>query len=273
MMVKNLIEEYINTSGFNIIDRDEAISEEYIGMVIFDQPLIGYANAEDLIFDEYITNSSILNNRFMHPRDWLDGAKTVISVFFPFSEDVKKSNEDNPLEPSVKWLHARYEGQTHLNQMTAYIRDKIIAKGYRCIAPALSDRYIGKFVEDEKSNKDFGGNWSERHAAYAAGLGTFGLSGGLITKRGMAGRFLSLITDMEHEATKRDYSGVYDYCNMCGICIKNCPAGAISFDNGKMHLPCKQYLEKVKKKHSPRYGCGKCQTAVPCMNSAPVTLG
>ncbi len=268
-MIRSLIEEYIHSSGFNEISSKEAVSEEYAGMVIFDDPLIGYADVQDLIFDEYITNPAILNNRFMHPLDWLEGAKTVISVFFPFNKDVKLSNTQDKDEPSAKWLHARYEGQTHLNELTVFIRDSLIAKGYECIAPALSDKYIGKFVKNEKGNKDFGGNWSERHAAYAAGLGTFGLSGGLITKRGMAGRFLSLITNMEHEPTKREYTGVYDYCNMCGACIKNCPADAISFENGKMHLPCKQYLDKTKKKYTPRYGCGKCQTGVPCMDRAP----
>jgi hypothetical protein len=34
--------------------------------------------------------------------------------------------------------------------------------------------------------KDYASSWSERHAAHAAGLGTFGLCDGLITAKGKA---------------------------------------------------------------------------------------
>ena len=39
----------------------------------------------------------------------------------------------------------------------------------------------------------FASTWSERHAAYASGLGTFGLSDGLITPRGQAMRCGSVV--------------------------------------------------------------------------------
>ena len=41
---------------------------------------------------------------------------------------------------------------------------------------------------------DYASNWSERHVAYVCGLGTFGCQG-LITSKGLAGRFGSIITD------------------------------------------------------------------------------
>ena len=39
-------------------------------------------------------------------------------------------------------------------------------------------------------------NWSQRHIAYAAGLGTFGMNNMLITQNGCCGRFYSLVTDL-----------------------------------------------------------------------------
>ena len=60
--------------------------------------------------------------------------------------------------------------------------------------------------------------WSERHAAYVCGLRTFGLSKGLITKKGIAGRFTSLITDLPLLADERAYTDVYEYCTRCGAC-------------------------------------------------------
>lgn len=115
----------------------------------------------------------------------------------------------------------------------------------------------------------FGSNWSERHAAYVCGLGTFGLSKGLITEKGMAGRFASIIIDTEMIPDKRAYAGIYDYCTMCGACVRRCPAGAISKENGKNHNICNEWLQKMGKKYAPRYGCGLCQTKVPCESRIP----
>lgn len=272
-MIEKLIKEHTAEGVFDRISADEAIKEKYIGLKIFDEPLIGYASADDELFDEFVSREEILSCRFMHPKKWLPEAKTVVSVFFPFTDEVKNSNAADMAMPSDEWQHARYEGQKHLNNMTKHIRDGMIDAGYKCVAPAFDERFIGSYVDEKKSNKDYGGNWSERHAAYVAGLGTFGLSKGLITKRGVAGRFLSVITNMEAVPTPRDYSGIYDYCNMCGICIRNCPANAISFEQGKQHVPCHAFLNSVLSKKRPRYGCGKCQVAVPCMNCAPGISG
>lgn len=120
--------------------------------------------------------------------------------------------------------------------------------------------------------------WSERHTAYAAGLGTFGISKGLITKKGMAGRFGSVITDAEFEADIRPYSKPFEYCTMCGACMMKCPVGAIDKSKGcalgKDQLICGPYVSGSHlPPHGPnrriRYGCGKCQCGVPCESGIP----
>lgn len=80
-------------------------------------------------------------------------------------------------------------------------------------------------------------NWSERHVAFVCGLGTFGLSKGLITEKGIAGRLGSLIVSEKFAPRTREYTDIYEYCTRCGACIRRCPAGAISLENGKEHLP------------------------------------
>jgi len=115
-------------------------------------------------------------------------------------------------------------------------------------------------------------NWSERHVAFVCGLGTFGLSKGLITKSGIAGRFGSILTELYLPPNNREYENIYEYCSMCGICVKNCPANAISIENGKNHNICSEFLNKTAKKYNPRYGCGKCQIGVPCENKIPKQL-
>ena len=66
--------------------------------------------------------------------------------------------------------------------------------------------------------------WSERHAAYASGLGTFGLCDGLITPKGKAVRFASVVTRIKVPPTQRPYKDHHAYClhyakGICGMCI------------------------------------------------------
>ena len=69
--------------------------------------------------------------------------------------------------------------------------------------------------------------------------------------------------------TPRRYRGVYDYCTRCGACVRRCPARAISLETGKDQLACWTFLNRTKLRCAPRYGCGKCQVAVPCERRIP----
>jgi len=48
-------------------------------------------------------------------------------------------------------------------------------------------------------------NWSQRHIAYAAGLGTFSLSDGFITPKGIAMRCGSVVCDAALSPTLQVY--------------------------------------------------------------------
>jgi epoxyqueuosine reductase QueG len=121
----------------------------------------------------------------------------------------------------------------------------------------------------EAAGLKYTSNWSERHVAFICGHGAFGLSKGLITEKGVAGRFFSLVTDMEMEVTPRRYTDIYAYCIRCGRCAALCPARAISLESGKDHRACAAFLAETKRRYAPRYGCGKCQTDVPCESGIP----
>jgi epoxyqueuosine reductase QueG len=122
-------------------------------------------------------------------------------------------------------------------------------------------------------------NWSERHAAYAAGLGTFGLCDGLITPVGKAVRVGSVIAGIALPVTERPYTDHHAYClhyshGSCGVCIERCPVQALS-EQGHDKKRCMQYTEYtmnsyIKKEFNlDTYACGLCQAAVPCMNGIP----
>ena len=243
-------------------------------LMMFDEPLIGIGSAADPLFDEYKKPEAV-GPWHRSPKEWLAEAQTVISLFFPISEEARKSNRGCPEEPSLEWLYCRIEGNEYLRTFIAGLRDSLRQEGYSACAPALDERFCAFMNQKPDTGSEtevYGSMWSERHAAYICGLGTFGLSKGIITRKGMAGRFASLVTSLELEADVRPYQGLYDYCIQCGQCIERCPVHAISAE-GKEHLPCHNWLLHVKKHHAPRLGCGKCQTAVPCECGIPGDAG
>ncbi len=244
----------------------DGIEEDIIGMPLFDAPVFGAAEASDPMFAR-LRSPGVIGPHHRLPADWLDGAKSVVSFFLPFSAEVRGSNRVDRDLPSKAWLYARIEGQTFINRLCSRMQDFVRAEGHTAVFPSIHPEFstVQSVAEDI-----FTSNWSERHTAYVCGLGTFGLSKGLITEKGLAGRFASFITDCPLPITPRKYSGVYDYCTRCGACVSNCPVSAISLETGKAHVPCAEYLQVIGGRFAPRYGCGKCQVGVPCEAGIPV---
>jgi len=85
----------------------------------------------------------------------------------------------------------------------------------------------------------------------------------------VAGRFGSIVTELSLPPDSREYEDIYEYCSMCGKCVKNCPVNAISLENGKNHQLCSEFQNITAEKCKPRYGCGKCQVGVPCESGIP----
>jgi len=269
--------EFIETSENNYIKKENAISEETVGMKIFEAPIFAFGDAEDEYF-ERLKHSDAIGSHFRLPKEWLSQGKTVVSYFLPFTETVRKGNSQKDTWPSQEWLHGRYEGQMLLDKLSKYLERELINDGYSSIAPSLDDKFWSKknhyetltnVDNHEKNPVSFTSNWSERHVALVCGLGTFGLSKGLITSKGMAGRFGSIVTELQLAPTDREYEDIYEYCSKCGDCISQCPVNAISFENGKDHQICSEFLDIIKKKYIPRYGCGKCQVSVSCESCIP----
>jgi epoxyqueuosine reductase QueG len=151
--------------------------------------------------------------------------------------------------------------------------------GYPSVAPSVSKSY--KQVAANGGKYGMASQWSERHAAYASGLGTFGLCDGLITPKGKAVRFASVVARIKVPPTLRPYKDHHAYClhyakGICGMCINRCPGGAVSkssHDKKACAAQCNitnQYAEKQLGLPKGAYGCGFCQTGVPCESRIPV---
>ena len=260
----HLAEAFTAGSPWNRVSAEEAIAPELAGVQIFDLPLLVCSDAADRLY-EGLRRPGVVGPQLILPEEWLPGARSVVSLFFPFTEAIRRSNVSGAL-PSPLWLHGRIEGQRFLSRLAEHLQACLKEQGHRAVVPVLSDRFA---INDPAAGQPYGSNWSERHAAYISGLGTFGLSKGLITEKGMAGRFISLITDLPLPATPRPYTGLYDYCIRCGACARQCPVDAISLEGGKAHPPCSAYQKDMRRRYQPRYGCGKCQVGVPCEAKNP----
>lgn len=244
--------DFLSTSPLNT-------APELGNIKFFDKPLLGVAPAEDELF-ECLKSEDAVGPHHLSPQQWLPTAKTVISYFLPFTKEVRQANRAKGL-PAREWLYGRIEGELFNKALSQFIVDWFAKAGFDAISPALDNRFQ---VTNRRSN------WSERHVAYVAGLGTLSLNCSLITKQGSAGRLGSIIVSASIEPTPRYYTEREENCSHCGACILRCPPLAIT-SSGKDHVVCSGYLDRVKARFDPRYGCGKCQTAVPCEDRIPKT--
>ncbi len=265
--------EYVNESEGNYVAKEAALTEDIAGIRIFGEPLFGVADAEDPLFLD-LKKPEAVGPHMRLPKDCLPGARSVLSFFLPFTDKVKSSNDPRGTmwkeedgqrrwEPSDEWLHGRIEGQAFLLDVCREIVSLLEEEGEQAVIPITQPEFWSE------EGPRYTSSWSERHVAFVCGLGTFGLSKGLITEKGMCGRFGSIVTTALLPRTVRPYKDIYEYCIRCGACIRNCPVKAISLEHGKNHEICGNYGRLMKEKYSPRYGCGKCQVGVPCMNRIP----
>jgi epoxyqueuosine reductase len=202
---------------------------------------------------------------------------TVISWAISQTEATKASNRRESRMPSEPWARARIFGQQANAVLHLAVLDALRAAGYEAVAPGLIPawREVGKLTNRWHST------WSERHVAYVSGLGTFGLSGGLITAKGQAVRFGSVIVKAFIPATPRPYSTPFAYCLElsgpgCAACADRCPTGSVDVA-GRDKPACSRHVafsqEYVTENYGfAGYGCGLCQTGVPCESSIPEEL-
>lgn len=249
----------------------------------FGEPLVGFANGDDPLFQEmkehvgpfHMTPLELFQMSFPDQRVTPEEL-TVISWVLPQTEATKRDNRTQDFYPSERWARARIFGEKVNERLRAQVVKALEEKGIPAVAPVLSPFF--KRVESERFH--FASTWSERHVAYVAGLGTFGLCDGLITPLGKAVRLGSVVARVEIPPSTRPYAHHRQYClfftkGTCGKCIARCPAGALS-EEGHDKRKCDAHIrptirDYVKAKYGfDGYGCGLCQTAVPCESKIPL---
>jgi len=287
--IEDEIRAFVRTSSLNrmpIMDNP----------VIYDEPLVGFADGDDPIFTEY---KNIIAPTHLTPREAL--AKThhkspedmpenisVISWILPVTRLIRESNHRNTVNPSRLWTSVEYYGEyIFLEAMLEHVVEFLTEMGYLAAAPAIEPYFKDTMMELKINGEEWDivkikekgvSNWSEKHVAYAAGLGTLSFSGNFISERGVAINIGSVVTSLVLPASQRTAENPYANClfyttGTCKACAARCPAGAID-ESGHDDIKCANHFFEIryleKKYNIGRAGCGMCMTKVPCEFCNPV---
>lgn len=288
--IKNTITDLVH-------DAPENRLLDFGGQTVFNAPLIGIANGDDPLFEEF---KKVVSPGHIQPREFLrrfspqSADLTHVSVIvwaLPFAKEVRQSNRVKNM-PSKLYSLARNNGGALIYNMSLRLSEQMSHTGIAAVSPITTSEY-DTFRMAEYT---FSSNWSERHVAYVAGLGYFGLNEALITPVGINVRIGSIITNMPLEPSAlrdRDYRAdcFKDGGGSCGLCVGRCPVGAISIfglDKSRCYAHRKairnEYLQNYQqelqllpspisisgeRRNSYSLGCALCQCGVPCEGVDP----
>ncbi|MDI7260860.1 MAG: epoxyqueuosine reductase [Thermodesulfobacteriota bacterium] len=281
-VLEQLIKNFINENDQN--RRTQLDHGSY-----WEEPLVGFASGTDPLFFQF---KSLIGSFHLTPREIIAAALkekgrelllpeveqiSVISWVLPAAEDTRKSNRKEEKFPSKLWAYTRDFGEACNGALRRHVVGFLEDLGFVAVAPLLMPTF--RYFRDEKVG--WVSPWSERHVAYTCGLGTFSLSDGLITPKGMAVRIGSVVTLLKLTPSEKKYGYHKENCLLfrnekCGKCIPRCPAGAIT-EEGHNKDKCHEYInsDPLKAKrleygiHNASSSCGLCQTRVPCEFEIP----
>ena len=272
--IESIIKDFLAQSPANALEPG--------GDKAWDEPLVGFARGDDPIFREI---KGHVGDFFWLPRQALaqahpekaqaSGPLSVIAWVLPQTRATKDQNAAASVYPSQRWAQARGAGEECNVLLRRHVAQSLEKAGYPAVAPMLAPGWEWQ----TSPTYGYASNWSERHAAHACGLGTFGLCDGLITPKGKAIRAGSVVAALELAPTPRPYEDHHAYClyyrhGNCMKCVAKCPVKALSeqgHDKNKCHrhvnINCSEYIQK-------NYGfktdaCGLCQVGVPCESHIP----
>ncbi|MHC4133303.1 MAG: hypothetical protein ACYSR3_15165 [Planctomycetota bacterium] len=216
----------------------------------------------------------------------------IVSILFPYVDLIREESKTAKEMPAEIYS----VGRNFANGFMDDVLEKTVAffqdKGFLAVSGMHSPAFQLIF---NKNPMSIYAVWSERHMAFAAGLGTFSLYEGFISGIGCNIRIASIITNAPLDITPRKGDDPYANClyyanGKCKKCAERCPGDAISED-GHDKLKCHLYGQVVaeemtgrlkgilkpykriingKEQRSYPVGCAFCQFDVPCMKKNPV---
>ena len=216
------------------------------------------------------------------PQDFLPDAKAVVSFGIPLFKAMadwrdfmkgsemytEEDSEDIPnRELAAYQIYGRMQYDAiNLNLMSIanFLGCYLYDLGYQVVTPPITGGtgFANQAIREMYKIRFH--QWSQRHAAVAAGLGELGLNNGFICPEyGIRVRLGSLITDAPLEPDSLDRIG--NTCDQCGACTEACPDPNTFGEPYSYELVPGHNLTNCKfnKDLCQAGSCGACLTACP----------
>jgi epoxyqueuosine reductase QueG len=185
------------------------------------------------------------------PEDILPGARAVVAC----ARRIPEGALDGPATVYHRAMEVIY---AQLDLLAGRVALFLEAEGGRATPVPADEPY--RYWEPENS---YGrGDLSHKHAAQAAGLGRLGKNSLLITRQfGNRVHLVSVVTDVDLEP---DPVLDWDPCpERCTLCLRACPAGALSGDQQVKQALCRQVMMERLPKGTVIENCRACRRVCP----------
>lgn len=220
------------------------------------EPLVGFVAADDPRFADL---QQVVHPTHMLPQDLLPGARSVVSFFLPFAPWIVEANSQDREQVAREWAVAYVETNTLIGNITTHLTQALARQGIRTAAEPATHNFDPVSLVSR---------WSHKSVAVIAGLGSFGVHQMVITDAGCAGRFGSVVLDIDLPTTPVEPRERCSYFHdgSCLECVLRCPANALDSSLPLDKQGCHRQLHSVARQYE-ELGlvdvCGKCAIG-PC---------
>jgi epoxyqueuosine reductase len=222
------------------------------------EPIIGFVAAEDPGFSRLSEWTGI---EHLAPEDLLPGARTVVCFFLPFAPGIAVANTKDKERVAREWAIAYVETNALIGEITTRLAALLSRYGIRAAAEPATGNFDSITLRSR---------WSHKSIAVLAGIGSIGLHHLVITDAGCAGRFGSLVIDVDLPIEKPRQRERCDYyaTGGCLDCVLACPVAALDavapFDRRACWAQCLRNANDFLDLRDDVQVCGKCAVAGPC---------
>jgi len=272
-------------SEFISQDLSNSLEQKFAGEKIFKAPLLGFARGSDPLFRKYKQAVGPFHRTPEEVLAWAareqkvsappESEISVVSFILPLNDPIVSENARARDWGAARWAQARLFGEICMRKLMQNLIEELAKAGVLAAA--------GDFMPDFRKKKypvaGWASPWSHRHAAFAAGLGSFGMNDAFITEKGQAHRCGSIVVALKLKPNREQAPHYRHFCKHhregnCLVCASRCPVQAIS-EKGHDKDACSKFVMKSVPRNVFRnnvniYCCGLCMAGTPCSRGFPV---